>query len=91
MMLGNLSVDEIEKRMGIEFPIETKIFMEQTREETPARIAVGTGKWHCFDTPFHLVCGDIETARKIYESVKARSQEIKEKLEISIVSKEIQK
>lgn len=80
--LGNLSVDEIEKRIGIPFPEEIKKFMTGTREmsaqKTPA------GKWHCFDMPFMIVCGDRETAQKIYESVKDRYGEIKEPLQIGI-------
>ena len=81
-MLGNLSVSQIEKRLGIEFPEETRDFMNQTHQAEAANIV--KGKWHCFDIPFNLVCGDVETATKIYNSVKERSNECKETLQFSL-------
>jgi len=82
IMLGNLSVSQIEKRLGIEFPEEIKEFMKKTHQSKASNIT--KGKWHCFDMPFCLVCGDIDTATKIYNSVKDRNNEIKETLPISI-------
>jgi cell wall assembly regulator SMI1 len=79
IMLGNLSVSQIEKRLGIEFPEETREFMKQTHQSKAANIM--KGKWHCFDIPFNLMCGDMETATKIYNSVKERSSECKEALQ----------
>ena len=82
IMLGNLGVSEIEKRLGIEFPEEIREFMKKTRQEEANNIA--KGKWHCFDIPFNLVCGDMETATKIFNSVKDRSSECKEQLQFSL-------
>ena len=82
IMLGNLSVSQIEKRLGIEFPEEIREFMKKSHQPTASNIV--SGKWHCFDIPFHMVCGDYETAKKIYESVKDRSDECKEPLQFSI-------
>lgn len=84
MMLGNLTVAQIEDRLGIEFPSEIKTFMKQTHQEQASNIA--KGKWHCFDMPFNLVCGDMETATKIFNSVKERSSECKEQLRFSLQS-----
>ena len=81
MMLGNESIESIEKRIGIEFPQEVRQFMKDSRQQNAS--SVEKGKWHCFDIPFHIVCGDIETATKIYESVSARSSEVKENLGFS--------
>lgn len=81
-MLGNLSVSQIEKRLGIEFPEEIREFMEETRHQNANDIP--TGKWHCFDIPFNIVCGDMETAIKIFESVKHRSDECKKPLQFSL-------
>lgn len=81
-MLGNLSVDQIEKRLGIEFPEEIREFMRKTHQEEASRIVAG--KWHCFDIPFNIVCGDMETATKIFNSVKHRSAECKEALQFSL-------
>ena len=82
IMLGNLSVSQIEKRLGIEFPEDIRDFMKQTHQANASNI--GKGKWHCFDIPFNLVCGDIETATKIFNSVKDRSSDCKEQLQFSL-------
>jgi len=82
MMLGNKSVSQIEKRLGIDFTEEIRDFMNKTRQQEAENIA--KGKWHCFDIPFNIVCGDMETAVRIYESVKDRSSECKEQLAFSI-------
>jgi len=81
-MLGNLSVSQIETRLGIEFPNEVKVFMNENYQSEASNIK--KGKWHCFDIPFNLVCGDMETAQKIYNSVKERSSECKEALQFSL-------
>lgn len=82
MMLGNLSVKQIEERLGIEFPENIRLFMKESHQSQAENIK--TGKWHCFDLPFHIVCGDLETATKIYESVKDKSSECKTSLQFSI-------
>lgn len=81
-MLGNLSVSEIEKRLGIEFTEDVRTFMKENHQSEASNIA--KGKWHCFDIPFNLVCGDMETAQIIYNSVKDRSKECKEALRFSL-------
>ena len=86
MMLGNLSVKQIEERLGIEFPEDIREFMKKSHQ--PVAINIGIGKWHCFDLPFNLVCGDIEVATKIFNSVKEKSSECKESLQFSLSSQE---
>lgn len=81
-MLGNLTVAQIEERIGITFSEEIRTFMKENHQEEANNIK--NGKWHCFDLPFNLVCGDVETATKIYNSVKDRAKEIKEPLQFSI-------
>lgn len=83
-MLGNLSVSQIENRLGIEFPEEIRKFMTETHQLSASNIE--NGKWHCFDIPFNIVCGDIATATKIFNSVKEKSNECKEALRFSINS-----
>ena len=84
MMLGNLTVKQIEERTGVDFPDEIREFMNQTHN--PDANNISKGKWHCFDMPFTLVCGDMDTALKIYNSVKDRSGDFKEQLQISLQS-----
>lgn len=82
IMLGNLSITEIEKRLGIEFPEDIREFMKQTHQDSASDIK--PGKWHCFDIPFNLVCGDMDIATKIFNSVKDKSSECKEQLQFSV-------
>lgn len=82
IMLGNLSVSQIEKRLGIEFPNDIKELMSKTHQSEAHNIA--KGKWHCFDIPFNLVCGDMDIATKIFNSVKDKSSECKEQLQFSL-------
>lgn len=81
IMLGDLSVSQIEKRIGVDFPEEIRKFMKESHQ--PSASDVQKGKWHCFDIPFNIVCGDVETATKIFNSVKD-SKVIKEKLQFSL-------
>ena len=80
--LGNLSIDEMEKRLGVDFPAELKAYMEPRKQENASNVK--QGKWHCFDLPFLLVCGDMETATEIYNHLKRFSSDCKEKLQISL-------
>ncbi len=83
--LGNLSVDEIERRTEVAFPQKLKDFMGSCRQNSASNI--GKGEWHCFDIPFILVCGDIETATQIYNQLQGLSSSFKEPLQISIQGK----
>lgn len=82
IMLGNLSSAAIEDRLGIKFPDEIKKYMDNNRQLEASNIKAG--KWHCFDTPFTIVCGDYQTAEKIYNSVKDQSGLVKEQLQFAI-------
>jgi len=82
IMLGNQTVSQIEERLGIDFPEEIREFMKKTHQSEANNIA--KGKWHCFDIPFNLVCGDVETAKKIFDSVKDKATECKEQLQFSL-------
>jgi hypothetical protein len=85
ILLGNLTINDIEKRSGVIFPEELKSYM-QTRQQ-PDASNVKDGKWHCFDIPFNLVCGDMETANEIFRHLSPLSSDFKEKLQISLQSK----
>jgi hypothetical protein len=80
--LGNLSTEEIEKRLGITFSDELKQFMNENHQ--PKAENIQKGKWHCFDIPFDLHCGGMEIAQKIYDAIKDQSHLCKETLQISV-------
>ena len=62
IMLGNLTVDKIEQRLHISLSEQHKQELFASRQEKAENIA--DGKWHCFDIPFMMVCGDKKTAEK---------------------------
>lgn len=80
--LGNLSVEQIEKRSGVIFPDELKEFLKNNHQSNASNIK--PGEWHCFDIPFEIVCGDLETAKLIYSYLQKMSSEFKENLKISV-------
>ena len=82
IMLGNLSVPEMEKRSGVTFPEELKAILSETRQEDASNIK--PGRWHCFDAPFVLVCGGMELAQSIYDHLKDMSSKFKEPLQIAL-------
>jgi len=56
-MLGNLSVEQMEERLGVEFPEPFRSeFLK--KYHLNANIKAGPDRWHCFDLPFTLVVGD---------------------------------
>ena len=81
-LLGNLNIQEMENRMGIKFPKKLVDFMESRRQQRAFNIA--PGKWHCFDAPFNLVCGDIDTALEIYLHLRPMAHKLKQQIQISI-------
>lgn len=82
IQLGNLTIEQMEARSGVAFPAELKEFMADSHQ--PAASNVQPGKWHCFDLPFFLVCGDMETAQKIYGYLSPLTSDFKEALQIGI-------
>lgn len=63
--LGNLTVEQIEKRLGIEFSESERKELNETRENKANNIPIG--KWHCFDIPFTIACGGYDFAERIKE------------------------
>lgn len=69
IMLGNLTLKQIEDRTGIELSAEDRAELSRMRQEKAENIA--SGKWHCFDLPFMIVCGDKPTAEKMVKILSA--------------------
>ena len=81
-LLGNLSVPQIESRMGITLTEEERQFLISTRQSKASKI-VGD-KWHCFDIPFMMVCGNMDFATRVYKIFEPHKNEICELFQISI-------
>ena len=82
IMLGNLSIKEMETRTGIKFPADLVAYMGAKHQDKAEDVM--PGKWHCFDIPFTLVCGDMDTATEIYSHLKSMSGDFKHQLHISL-------
>lgn len=80
MRLGNLTVEQIENRIGVEFSQEVKDYMEDTRELHAENIP--GDKWHCFDIPFIIVCGSENMARTLVEKLTPFADSMKTTLHI---------
>ena len=83
-MLGNLSVDEMQARSGVEFPVELIEYMQDRHQ--PEAENIKPGKWHCFDLPFTLVCGDMATAKEVFRHLSPLSSSFKQQMQISVAS-----
>lgn len=82
IMLGNLTLKQIEYRTGIELSAEDRAELNGMRQEKAENIA--SGKWHCFDLPFMIVCGDKPTAEKMVKILSAYDwSKAKQALQIS--------
>ncbi len=82
IMLGNLTIDEMQRRSGVEFPSELIAFMASRHQDEAQNVK--PGKWHCFDIPFTLVCGDRETAKEIFKHLSPLSSNFKEQMHIAL-------
>jgi len=80
--LGNLSVADMEHRCGVKFPTALHEYLVDKHQPSAANIM--SGKWHCFDIPFVLVCGDMQTATTIHGHLCNLGKEFKQPLQIAL-------
>ncbi len=85
IMLGNLSLKQMEDRLGVKIPEPFRTEFDKKHQDKAENIQIG--EWHCFDIPFNLVCGDMETAQSFYDVMKEFASDVKEQLQISINNK----
>lgn len=62
IMLGNLSIEQMEERTGITLSDEDREYMRANRQERVGDRELGENKWHCFDIPLMLEVHDKQTA-----------------------------
>lgn len=81
--LGNLSVEQIEKRTGITLSDKHRDYMKANRQEAINNTPLEVGKWHCFDIPFMIMTGNKETAEHYIDMLSTYDwSECKEPLQI---------
>lgn len=71
IMLGNQTVKDIERRLGIELTEDQREMLNESRQEKVNNTPLEKGKWHCFDIPFVMVCDTVETASKMRDMFMA--------------------
>lgn len=82
ILLGNLTLAQIEERTGISISADDRAELNKMRQENAENIQ--QGKWHCFDLPFMVVCGDRPTAEKVLKILNAYDwSKAKQALQIS--------
>lgn len=69
IMLGNLTVEQMERRLGITLTKEHRQMLKESRQE-PLNTPLEDGKWHCFDIPFMMMCDTKETAEKFRDIIQ---------------------
>lgn len=62
--LGNLTVEQLENRLGIHLSEDHKKELARNRQEKVNNTPLEPGKWHCYDMPFMLMTHDRKTAEK---------------------------
>lgn len=84
IMLGNLSVPQIEERLGIKLNDDDEHVMNESRQEAVNSTPLEPGCWHCFDIPFMLMTDTIVTATKLRDMfMKYDPSKFKEQFHIS--------
>ena len=85
MMLGNLSVKQMEERMGIEFPDDLKDVLAKYRQENVS-IDMREGFWHCFDLPFIFICGGENLAQLMVKHLSPMTDKITTPLKVAVTN-----
>ena len=79
--LGNLTIDQFEKRCGITLTDEEKVILNELREEKCDNVK-GNNKIHIYDIPFLIECGNPEARKTVIDMLTPYAGEIKCALQI---------
>ena len=80
--LGDLSVDQIQARLGITLPPDAIAELNASRQQRADNIA--PDKWHCFDIPLVIACGSMDMAVRVRDILSPHSGDMKESIQIAI-------
>ena len=62
--MGNFTTAQMASEMGIKLSAEDAKTLEAMRQDDAQNIL--QGRYHCFDAPRMIVCGDLDTCRKVH-------------------------
>lgn len=77
--LGNLKTNEVLERLGVQLSKEDFKKLDDLRDDLAD---VPKGKWHGFDIPFQIVCGDRETAKTVVKFLSPYADNFKTQIQI---------
>lgn len=83
--LGNLTLAQMQERMGIEFPEGLIEYLKDKHQDNASQLRENT--WHCFDIPFVLKVENMEMAQTVYSYLKPLNDEIKTVFQIAVEEK----
>ena len=66
---GNLSIRQLEKRLGITLRDDHRALFESTKVKD-ASIPIATGQWFCFSHPLIMCCYDKKTQMQFYNILR---------------------
>lgn len=80
LLLGNLSIEQMQERLGITFPSDLVTYLSDKRQANAGQLA--PDKWHCFDLPFALVCENHEMAKTIVDYLMPMQDKMRGSIQI---------
>ena len=87
IMLGILSIEDLERRLGVELPGEFKERMNKSRQEIAESSALKENEWHLFDLPLMMVCGSMDLAQYVNDTLTPLADRFKEVFQIGVYDK----
>lgn len=81
IMLGNLTIEQFEKRCGITLTDQERNIMNGLREQTCEKVK-GNSKIHIYDIPFFIECGNAEARKTIIDMLTPYAGDMKTSLQI---------
>lgn len=82
IFLGNLTPEQLEKRVGVILSDSDRKWLKDHRQEQVNKVPLEDGKLHIFDIPLMVMCATQETAVKVRDMFMAYGSTFKETFQI---------
>ena len=80
--LGNLTIEQVESRLGISLNDTERKFFNNTHQSKCANLLANA--WHCYDIPFIMHCGSRGMAVQVNDILQRYADQCKVVLQIAI-------
>src|SRR5574344_3000561 len=81
IMLGNLSLTQMQKRLGIELSADDIMRFPHRQENVSQKL--GEYTWHCFDIPFLIECDSEDTAKSVLGILRPYASKMQGQIQIA--------